>query len=81
MKKFKVESWFLKSLAAGHADRTQVLPSCVVEATTPQQAQEVYAARFQIPRDYYSLPRAQVDGGRGRRPIPICQFRVEEARR
>ena len=81
MKKYKVESWFLKSLAAGHADRLQVLPARVVEAMTPQQAQEVYAARFQIPRDYYRLPRAQVDGGRGRRPIPICQFRIEEARR
>lgn len=92
-KRFNVEAWFLRSLASGNADREQVTPPVVVEARDEAQARELYAARFQLPRDYYRAPRAAVQGdwrpdgsgipgaGARGRILPICLFRVEEVRR
>lgn len=95
MKRYKVEAWFLRTLAASHTDRVKVTPEAVVEAASPEQAREVYAARYQIPVKYHRLPGAQIQGdlkprrathGLGseyhrRKDIPVVVMRVEEARR
>ena len=95
MKRYKVEAWFLKSLASSHHDRVKVTPDAIVEAASPEQAREVYAARYQIPVVYHRPPKGQIPGdlrprrathGSGsdytrRLPIPIVLMRIEESRR
>ena len=70
--KFKVEAWFLKSPAANHRDRIALFPPREIEARDEAQARELYAARHQIPRDYWHEPRA--------RSLAVCRVKVASGR-
>lgn len=88
MRRFNVEGWFLASPAANHRDRIALFPSLRVEARDEAHARELYAARYQIPRDYWHEPRARslaevrvrtARGGVAVHHQPLCLMRVEAA--
>jgi len=88
VRRYHVEAWFLISPAANHRDRIALFPPLRVEARDEAHARELYAARYQIPRDYWHEPRARclaevrvktARGGVAVQDQPLCLMRVEAA--